>query len=100
MRHAALAFLLAAACADQVTGDDWKRMTLEEKLLYVNSLAGAEKARERKGGNDRVVTAEPAEIVARIDAAYADDDARTPEEIFSTLAERRDSQRLPRPASP
>ena len=91
--------LFIAACARSVSRDDWQRMSPNAKTLYVKSLIGAEVARERKGGKARVRTPAPQEIVAGIDAAYAAGDQRSPEEIFNTLADRRDSPRQPRPAS-
>ncbi|HEU4523361.1 MAG TPA: hypothetical protein VFT12_15235 [Thermoanaerobaculia bacterium] len=99
-RLAAALGLLLAACANPVTRADWQQMTPAEKTLYVNSLLGAEKARERKGGNDRAIDEPPAVIVSRIDAAYAAGDQRPPEEIFNTPAVRPDSLPPPRPASP
>ena len=96
----ALLFLLALGCARDVGREEWQRMSSGEKTLYVNSLLGAETARERKGGTAVRIDAPPEEIVARVDAAYAAGDQRAVGEIFSTLAARQDSPQQPQPASP
>ena len=91
---------MALACAGDVGREEWQGMTPAEKTLYVNSLLGAETARERKGGTAVAIEMPAEEIVARIDAAYARGDGRAVSEIFSTLAARQDSPPQPRPASP
>ena len=73
-------------------------MSAGEKSLYVQSLIGGEVARERKGG-DEARAVNPNDIIQQIDAAYARGDERSAEEIFNTLADRRDAPQPPRPAS-
>ena len=97
---AALLFVMAVACAGDVGREEWQRMTSAQKTLYVNSLLGAETARERKGGTAVAIEMPAEEIVGRIDAAYGAGDQRPVSEIFSTLAARPDSPPQPRPASP
>src|SRR5205823_4082709 len=61
-----LVFLISCA-PHRVTRSEWQRMSRDEKTLYVRSLIGHEKAKEAKGGNDRVF-AQPAETyMAKID---------------------------------
>ena len=67
----------------------WQTMPRDEKLLYVKSLLGGEKAKEAKGGNSRAYPRPAEEYVARIDAAYARGETGDPATIFGTLAERR-----------
>jgi hypothetical protein len=64
-------------------------MSRGDRTLYVSSLLGAEKVKERKGGNDRVYNRPAAEYVAVIDAAYARGDDRTPEEILRGAGDQR-----------
>ena len=96
---AVAALLFVISCAANVSRDDWRRMSPDEKTLYVKSLIGGEVARERKGGEARKRTPAPHEIIEAIDAAYANGDTRSAEEIFNTLAVRQDSPQQPRPAS-
>lgn len=97
---AVLLLVVTLACARDVGQEEWQAMSRDEKTLYVHSLIGAEKTRERKGGSAIPIEARPEEIVARVDVAYARGDQRSVSEIFSTLAGRRDSPPLPPPASP
>lgn len=60
-------------------------MNPDEKVLYVNSLIGAEKAKDAKGGRGRDVPRPAGEYVAAIDGAYARGDRRDAGEIFAGL---------------
>lgn len=64
-------------------------MSRDEKTLYVRSLLGHEKVKERKGGNERVYPRAAEEYVARIDASYARGETRDTETIFAEMGERR-----------
>jgi hypothetical protein len=82
---ATVALVLACADAESVERGEWLRMTEEQKVIYVQSLLGAEKVKERKGGTAKVYALPAAEYVKKIDAAYAAGDARSPEQIFAGL---------------
>jgi len=58
-------------------------MTHDEKTLYVRSLLGHEKAKERKGGRAVSYPRDAEEYVRRIDAAYARGDGRAVEAVFA-----------------
>jgi len=82
--------LLVIACARTTASrDDWRRMSPNEKTLYVRSLLGHEKAKEQKGGNDRAFDRPPAEYVKQIDDAYARGDKRGVDEVFESLGSNR-----------
>jgi hypothetical protein len=86
MRALALLVLaLTLACAPEpVTRDRWQQWSSADRVLYVNTLLGAEKTKEAKGGTAK--TYPPVEDVVRaIDTAYAKGDPRTPDEIFASL---------------
>jgi hypothetical protein len=61
-------------------------MPREDRVLYVRSLIGEEKAKDAKGGRGRTVARPAEEYVDRIDGAYARGDAREAHEIFAELA--------------
>jgi hypothetical protein len=63
----------------------WQHMSAQEKNLYVRSLIGAEKVKERKGGNDRVFPLTADEYIRRIDAAYERGDRRPARVIFEEM---------------
>ena len=60
-------------------------MPREDRVLYVRSLVGAEKAKEAKGGGGRTYDRPAEEYVNAIDQAYARGDAREVHEIFEEL---------------
>ena len=60
-------------------------MSKEDRVLYVRTLVGAEKAKDAKGGGGKTYTLAAEEYVNAIDAAYARGDARQPHEIFEEL---------------
>jgi hypothetical protein len=80
------AVLLLAACSRaSVDRAEWQRMDRDARELYVQSLVGAEQAKEAKGGGGNRYTRPAAEYVARIDEAYARGDGREPHLIFTEL---------------
>ena len=85
MRRALALVLLLFACARQVDRAQWQQMSPKEKTLYVRSLIGGEKVKERKGGNDLVFPLPPEEYVRRIDAAYAHGDHRGAKRVFEEM---------------
>jgi hypothetical protein len=60
-------------------------MSPNEKTLYVRTLLGHEKAKEAKGGNDRVFRRSINDYVKRIDEAYARGDQRSVDAIFEEM---------------
>src|SRR2546430_12629269 len=81
-----LLLLAFFACArTHITRAEWPRMTAQDKRLYVLTLLGHEKAKERKGGSDRLHPLTAEEYVKRIDAAYARGDRRDVDTIFEGL---------------
>lgn len=60
-------------------------MSREDRVLYVNSLIGEEKAKDAKGGGGRDVTRSAEEYVRAIDAAYARGEQRAADEVFGEL---------------
>lgn len=90
LKRLTIALLLVAACARTTASrDDWQRMPPNAKTLYVRSLLGHEKAKERKGGNDRAYQRSAEEYVKAIDDAYARGDRRGVDEVFESLGARR-----------
>ena len=77
--------LLSIACSQHVDRAHWQRMTAKEKNLYVRSLIGAEKVKDRKGGNDRVYPLPPDDYIKRIDAAYARGEQRPVDVVFESM---------------
>ncbi len=86
LKPALTLFLLLLACSNHVDRAKWQHMSPNEKTLYVRSLIGAEKVKERKGGNDRVFPLTPDEYVKRIDAAYARGDQRAVDRVFEEMS--------------
>jgi hypothetical protein len=78
----AIALFVFACAKPEATRETWQSMTAEEKTIYVRSLMGAEKVKERKEGKIRKPTREAEEYVREIDAAYARGDTRAPDQIF------------------
>jgi hypothetical protein len=78
--------VLAMACGrDTISRAQWEHMSQHDRVLYVSSLIGGEKAKDAKGGGGRE-TSHPAEdYVKQIDEAYARGDQRTVPEIFAEL---------------
>jgi hypothetical protein len=61
-------------------------MSREDRVLYVQSLLGEEKAKDAKGGRGRTYDRPPEEYVNHIDQAYARGDEREAHQIFAELA--------------
>jgi hypothetical protein len=85
LRIAACLFAIAACSPAQVSHERWRAMSHDDRLLYVQTLLGAEKAKEAKGGAAKVYPEAPEEYVKKIEAAYARGDQRNPEVIFEEL---------------
>ncbi len=80
------ALLLLLACnRTNIDRTEWQSMSPNEKLFYVRTLLGHEKAKEAKGGNDRVFTRAADDYVKRIDDAYAHGDRRNVDAIFEEM---------------
>ncbi|HEX2831418.1 MAG TPA: hypothetical protein VHW00_00295 [Thermoanaerobaculia bacterium] len=83
---AVLSLALFLACApEHVSASRWTEMSHDDRVLYVNTLLGAEKVKDAKGGTGKAYTEPAEEYVKEIDAAYARGDARDPEQIFAEL---------------
>ena len=80
------ACLLLLACSPaHVSSERWQAMSREDRVLYVQTLLGAEKAKQAKGGTAKAYPEPPEDYVTKIDAAYARGDQRTPDAIFEEL---------------
>lgn len=78
--------MLFAACAqDTISRDEWQRMPSEDRVLYVQSLIGEERAKDAKGNRGRTYDRPAEEYVTAIEQAYARGDAREVHEIFEGL---------------
>lgn len=85
-RLAALILIALLSCSrGSIDRAHWQSMSKNDKTLYVRSLLGAEKVKDRKGGNTRHFDRSAEEYVAAIDAAYARGDARDAGEIFESM---------------
>ncbi|HEX7681493.1 MAG TPA: hypothetical protein VF713_25430 [Thermoanaerobaculia bacterium] len=86
-----IATLLLILSCNQTNIDraEWQAMPANEKNFYVRTLLGHEKAKEAKGGNDRVFTRAPDDYVKRIDDAYAHGDQRNVDAIFEEMGTHR-----------
>jgi hypothetical protein len=81
-----LLLALFLACAPgEVTRAKWQQMSHDDRVLYVNTLLGAEKVKDAKGGTGKTYTRPAEDYVKQIDAAYARGDAREPQQIFAEL---------------
>jgi hypothetical protein len=80
-----LAALLLACAPTHVTQADWQQMSHDDRVLYVNTLLGAEKVKDAKGGTGKTYALPPEDYVKQIEAAYSRGDARNPEQIFAEL---------------
>lgn len=88
MRRAAalLLMIVVLACGrDTITRAAWERMSQHDRVLYVSSLIGGEKAKDAKGGGGREKTRPAEDYVKQIDEAYARGDQRAVAEIFAEL---------------
>ncbi|HKR66844.1 MAG TPA: hypothetical protein VJZ00_24165 [Thermoanaerobaculia bacterium] len=60
-------------------------MSVDDRVLYVRSLMGAEKVKDAKGGGGRTYARPAEEYVRQIDTAYARGDQRDVRAIFAEL---------------
>ena len=79
-----LTFLVACA-RDTISRAEWEQMPREDRVLYVQTLIAAEKAKDAKGGGGRTYARPAEDYVTEIDQAYARGDARNVHEIFEGL---------------
>ena len=83
---AAITMLLMLACGrDTISRAEWERMSQHDRVLYVSSLIGAEKAKDAKGGGGREKTRPAEDYVKQIDDAYARGDQRAVPQVFAEL---------------
>jgi predicted Fe-S protein YdhL (DUF1289 family) len=81
--------LLLACNRTNIDRAEWQAMPANEKTFYVRTLLGHEKAKEAKGGNDRVFKQDAEDYVKRIDDAYARGDRRNVDTIFEEMGTHR-----------
>jgi hypothetical protein len=86
--RSAFLLLIIACSRDTLSPSEWQRMSRNDKVLYINSLKGAEQVKEAKGGDGRVYERPAEEYVARIDAAYARGEQREVHHIFAEMGTR------------
>ncbi len=78
--------MLFLACSrDPIDRAKWQQMSNDDRVLYVQSLIGAEQAKTAKGGTAHHYNRAPQEYVAAIESAYARGDGRDPATIFQGL---------------
>ncbi len=83
---AVLSLALLLACSPgHITHDKWQSMSHDDRVLYVNTLLGAEKVKDAKGGTGKSYPLAAEDYVKQIEAAYARGDVRSPEQIFAEL---------------
>jgi hypothetical protein len=79
-----LGVLALLACSrDALSRPQWERMSHGDRVLYVQSMIGAEKVKDAKGGGGRTYPLPAEEYVKRIDEAYARGDSRDVPRIFA-----------------
>jgi hypothetical protein len=84
------ALLILLSChRTNIDRAQWQSMSANEKTLYVRTLLGHEKTKEKKGGNDRVFTRSIDDYVSGIDDAYSRGDTRTVDAIFESMGKPR-----------
>ena len=82
-----LLLALITACAeDTISRERWQAMSTEDKVLYVNTLIGAEKTRDAKGDRGLTVTRTPEQYVQAIELAYDRGETRPVHELFAELS--------------
>lgn len=87
---ATLGMTLLLSCSQtNIDKQHWQQMSHDNKALYVRTLLGHEKVKERKGGNDRMFNETPEQYVQRIDDAYAKGDSRDVEVVFESMGARK-----------
>ena len=81
-----LAIVFVAGCSrDTISREEWQRMHHDDRVLYVRSLVGGEKAKDAKGGGGRTYDRPAEDYVTVINQAYARGDAREAHQIFEEL---------------
>jgi predicted Fe-S protein YdhL (DUF1289 family) len=81
---------LSLGCGRTTVGrEDWLQMKDSDKILYIQAMIGAERAKSAKGGNANSWSAPATHYVRAIDNAYARGELRDPHSIFEELADRR-----------
>ncbi|HEY0139994.1 MAG TPA: hypothetical protein VGF48_03805 [Thermoanaerobaculia bacterium] len=80
-----LTLVLAGCSRDTLDRNEWQRMPHADRVLYVKSLLGAEKAKDAKGGTGKTFDRPAEDYVTEIDQAYARGDKREADEIFAEL---------------
>ena len=81
-----LSTLIVLGCSrDTLDRNEWQRMSHGDRVLYVKSLIGAEKAKDAKGGAGKTFDRPAEDYVTEIDQAYARGDAREADDIFAEL---------------
>lgn len=78
--------LLAACSRDRVDRNEWQRMSVPDRVLYVKSLLGGERAKDAKGGGGRTYDKSAEVYVNEIDRAYARGEQRDVPTVFSELS--------------
>lgn len=83
--------LLAFACAsdDPVDRAKWQEMSIDDRLIYVQTLIGEAQAKDAKGGGGARQYQPVNQYVRQIDEAYGRGDERTVDQIFAELNESR-----------
>jgi hypothetical protein len=88
VRFLLAALLLSAACGRaEISAEQWKGMSPQDKTLVVESLRGHEAAREAKGGFGRAHPRDTTWYLDQIDARYAKGDKRSVSAIWEELVE-------------
>ena len=83
----AVVLLLAACGRPEISAEQWKGMSPQDKTLVVESLRGREAARDAKGGTGRAPPRETPWYLAEVAARYAKGDTRSVSEIWNELLE-------------
>ena len=78
--------LLAACSRISVDRNEWQKMSADDRVLYVKTLIGAEKAKEAKGGRAKTYDRAPEVYVKEIDRAYERGEQRDVADVFAELA--------------
>lgn len=85
MKRLLLVLLLLACSRTNLDKQHWQQLSHDDKTLYVRTLLGHEKVKERKGGNDRMFNNTPEQYVQRIDDAYAHGETRGVDAVFESM---------------
>jgi hypothetical protein len=83
----AVVLLLVACGRPEISAEQWKGMSPQDKSLVVESMRGHEAARDAKGGTGRSHPRETTWYLDEIDARFAKGDTRSVREIWNELVE-------------